>query len=66
MPHSETEGDAKRAAFNKRFKKLLAAVMEASLSLIDVGADQMAKKFISERLPVPISEFEESRRYVYV
>ena len=38
-----------------------AAVMEASLSLIDVGADQMVKKFISERLPVPISEYEEGR-----
>ena len=36
-------------------------VLNVALQMVDAGDDQMAKKFISERLPVPLTSDEESR-----
>lgn len=62
VPYSELEGiHPQREHFMQRAGQQLTAILNASLSMVDAGADQMAKKFISERLPVPLTEDEEAR-----
>jgi len=62
VPYSELEViHPQREHFIQRASKQLTAIMNASLAMVDAGADQMAKKFLSERLPVPLTEEEEAR-----
>ncbi len=50
-----------RDVFMAKSASVLTSVLNVALQMVDAGADQMAKKFISERLPVPLTSDEESR-----
>ncbi len=63
IANSETEDPyrlAHRGRFMQNASQLMSTIAKATLGLIDVGSDQMAKKFIAERLPVPLSDAEET------
>jgi lysine-specific demethylase/histidyl-hydroxylase NO66 len=50
-----------RTLLLSRVGKLLQAVAQRAVEILDPAADQLAKQFVSERLPVPLSAEEEGR-----
>ena len=63
ITHSEKETNTEplRDAFMAKTASVLTSLLNVALQMIDPGADQLAKKFISERLPVPLTTEEEER-----
>lgn len=56
----EDESDDRRLKFQSNLKGQFKIIAEKVAELVDAAGDQLAKKFISERLPVPLTEVEES------
>jgi hypothetical protein len=58
---SEDEDQARRReAFQSHVQQLLSRVVEAAVDVLDPAADQLAKRFMMERLPVPLTKEEEA------
>ena len=64
VAHSEMDenspGHARRSALLSALQARLRSVAETALELMDAAADQVARKFISERLPPVLSAREEA------
>eukprot|EP01038_Epipyxis_sp_PR26KG_P006297 gene6297-8673_t len=60
---SENDNDKKRTKIQKQFKLILQDIASAAFDMLDPASDQHYKKFILERLPVPLSKAEESCSY---
>jgi hypothetical protein len=58
---SEDEDQARRReAFQSHVQQLLGRMVEAAVDVLDPAADQLAKQFMMERLPVPLTKEEEA------
>jgi hypothetical protein len=57
---SENDEDPLRVQFNGYARTLLTGVIERAMDLLDAGADQNAKTFLADRLPIPLTDYEES------
>lgn len=53
------EQDPRRSALTDGLRLHLSGVVQVALDLVDAAVDQLAKQFICERLPVPLSRSEE-------
>ncbi|CAM9380088.1 unnamed protein product [Scytosiphon promiscuus] len=56
--HSDEE-DRRRELFKAKMRKKLGAIVDEALELLDAAADQMGKRYISDRLPPVLEESEE-------
>eukprot|EP00903_Cladosiphon_okamuranus_P011309 g10664.t1 len=56
--HSDEE-DRRRELFKANMRKKLGVIVEEALELLDAAADQMGKRYISDRLPPVLEESEE-------
>ncbi|CAN0196904.1 unnamed protein product [Pylaiella littoralis] len=61
--HSDEE-DRRRDLFKAKMRKKLGLIVEEALELLDAAADQMGKRFISDRLPPVLEESEEASSVV--
>jgi len=53
--------DAARVAFKATLKGYLQRIMDDAESMIDAAADQFGKRFVSDKLPPPLTEEEEDK-----
>lgn len=58
---SENDEDPRRKHFDGYTRTLLTGVVEAAMDMLDAAADQNAKVFLADRLPIPLTAEEESR-----
>ncbi|CBJ30378.1 expressed unknown protein [Ectocarpus siliculosus] len=56
--HSDEE-DKRRDMFKAKMRKKLGLIVEEAIELLDAAADQMGKRYISDRLPPVLEESEE-------
>ncbi|CAM9245303.1 unnamed protein product [Ectocarpus fasciculatus] len=56
--HSDEE-DKRRDLFKAKMRKKLGLIVEEAIELLDAAADQMGKRYISDRLPPVLEESEE-------
>lgn len=56
----ENDDDIRRKRFFSHARGLLETVASSAMEMMDAAADQLAKRFISGRLPVPMTEEEEA------
>lgn len=57
---SDPSIEVRRSAFYKLLKTGFEEVVNEAIDMADAAADQLAKKFLCERLPVPITSVEEN------
>ncbi|CAN0028044.1 unnamed protein product [Ascophyllum nodosum] len=62
--HSDETEDQRRERFKKRVREQLGVVVEEALEMLDAAADQMGKRYISDRLPPVLEEVEEAASVV--
>ena len=54
------QADQRRLAFKANFRLHMTQVVEQALQLVDAAADQMGKRYLSDRLPPCLSPAEEA------
>ncbi|KAI9913342.1 hypothetical protein PsorP6_006681 [Peronosclerospora sorghi] len=58
--HSDRDEDANRRAFTTQVKSALKLVLGEAMEMVDAASDQMAKKFLLDRLPPALDDDEET------
>jgi lysine-specific demethylase/histidyl-hydroxylase NO66 len=58
---SDNDDDHRRKMFKATLRTMLMQVVEECVDMVDATADQVAKKFILQRLPPPIPEEDEAK-----
>ena len=59
--HCEKDDDINRQSLLSMVANLVSKVSTVASSLLDSSGDQLVKTFISQRLPIPLTSYEESR-----
>eukprot|EP00603_Paraphysomonas_imperforata_P015561 CAMPEP_0114457990 /NCGR_PEP_ID=MMETSP0104-20121206/4453_1 /TAXON_ID=37642 ORGANISM="Paraphysomonas imperforata, Strain PA2" /NCGR_SAMPLE_ID=MMETSP0104 /ASSEMBLY_ACC=CAM_ASM_000202 /LENGTH=569 /DNA_ID=CAMNT_0001630565 /DNA_START=14 /DNA_END=1723 /DNA_ORIENTATION=- len=61
VSRSENDKDTRRKEFHSFMSTVMNTVVEKALTMLDPAADQIAKNFLSSRLPIPTTSDEEIR-----
>jgi hypothetical protein len=61
VSRSENDKDIRRKEFKNYMTTVMNTVVERAMTMLDPAADQIAKNFLSSRLPVPTTEEEEAK-----